>query len=153
MGADEITFLDITASSDQRLASCSMWSSARPKISRHRLRWAVAYAIVRRRPGDLLMAGADKVSINTAAVRNPGFVAEVSAAYGAQAIVYRHRCQARSAPPRHRRWEVFTHGGRTPEGLDVLEWAARLQTSLVRGGIAFSRAWIATAPKTVTASS
>src|SRR5690606_31709522 len=76
---------------------------------------------------DLLMAGADKVSINTTAVRNPDFVADVSAAYGAQAIVVAIDAKRVSAPDESPRWEVFTHGGRTPEGLDVLDWARRVE--------------------------
>ena len=76
----------------------------------------------------LLNAGADKVSINTAAVQNPGLVSEASGHYGAQCIVVAidaKRVAGNGAP----RWEVYTHGGRKPSGLDALEWGRRMQAS------------------------
>jgi cyclase len=125
MGADEITFLDITASSDQRRILLDVVERTAENI-------AVPLTVgggVRNRDDvrDLLMAGADKVSINTAAVRNPDFVADVAAAYGAQAIVIAVDAKRVSGPDEIPRWEVFTHGGRTAEGLDVLDWAARIE--------------------------
>lgn len=124
MGADELTFLDITASSDQRRILLDVVERTAENI-------AVPLTVgggVRNRDDvrDLLMAGADKVSINTAAVRNPEFVAEVSAMYGAQAIVVAVDAKRVSGFDEAARWEVFTHGGRTAEGLDVLEWVVKL---------------------------
>jgi len=70
----------------------------------------------------LLNAGADKVSVNTAAVQNPGLIREMSGIVGNQAIVV-----AIDAKKRGDSWEVFTHGGRKPTGLDAVEWAKRMQ--------------------------
>jgi cyclase len=125
MGADEITFLDITASSDQRRILLDVVERTAENIAAP----LTVGGGVRTRDDvrDLLMAGADKVSINTTAVRNPDFVAEVSAIYGAQAIVVAIDAKRVSAPGEAARWEVFTHGGRTPEGLDVLDWAERVE--------------------------
>jgi cyclase len=128
MGADEITFLDITASSDQRRILLDIVERTAESIAAP----LTVGGGVRNRDDvrDLLMAGADKVSINTAAVRNPEFVAEVSAAYGAQAIVVAidaKRVSNPLSPGEPPRFSVFTHGGRTDEGLDALSWAARVE--------------------------
>lgn len=125
MGADEITFLDITASSDQRRILLDVVERTAANISAP----LTVGGGVRNRDDvrDLLMAGADKVSINTAAVRNPDFIADVSAAYGSQAIVVAVDGKRVSAPGEPARFSVFTHGGRTDEGLDVVEWAARIE--------------------------
>jgi cyclase len=74
----------------------------------------------------LLNAGADKISINTAAVRNPQLVAEASGRFGAQCIVVAIDARRRAAGDPAQGWEVFTHGGRTPTGLDAVEWARRV---------------------------
>lgn len=125
MGADEITFLDITASSDKRRILLDVVERTAENIAAP---LTVGGGVrVRDDVRDLLMAGADKVSINTTAVRNPSFVREVSEAYGAQAIVVAIDAKRVSAPSEPPRWEVFTHGGRTPEGLDVLDWAAQVE--------------------------
>ncbi len=125
MGADEITFLDITASSDQRRILLEVVERTAENIAAP---LTVGGGVrVRDDVRDLLMAGADKVSINTTAVRNPAFVSEVSAAYGAQAIVVAIDAKRVSAPGEAPRWQVFTHGGRTNEGLDAIEWAARVE--------------------------
>jgi cyclase len=125
MGADEITFLDITASSDARRILLDVVERTAENIAAP----LTVGGGVRNREDvrDLLMAGADKVSINTAAVRNPDFVADVSAAYGAQAIVVAIDAKRVSAPGEAPRWQVFTHGGRTNEGLDAVEWAHRIE--------------------------
>ncbi len=73
---------------------------------------------------ELLKAGADKVSINTAAVQNPEFVREAAERFGSQCIVV--AIDAKRSTPAVR-WEVFTHGGRTPTGLDAIEWARRME--------------------------
>ena len=125
MGADEITFLDITASSDQRRILLDVVERTAENIAAP----LTVGGGVRNRDDvrDLLMAGADKVSINTAAVRNPDFVADAAAAYGSQAIVVAVDAKRVSAPGEAPRWRVFTHGGRTDEGLDVVEWAHRIE--------------------------
>ncbi|MGE0858125.1 MAG: imidazole glycerol phosphate synthase subunit HisF [Gammaproteobacteria bacterium] len=121
-GADEITFLDITASSDERETIVHVVEAVASQVF---IPLTVgggvrSVADVRR----LLKAGADKVGINTAAVTNPAFVAEASSKFGAQCIVVAIDArQVGTDPPR---WEVFTHGGRKPTGLDAVEWAARM---------------------------
>jgi imidazole glycerol-phosphate synthase subunit HisF len=125
MGADEITFLDITASSDQRRILLDVVERTAETI-------ACPLTVgggVRTRDDvrDLLMAGADKVSLHTAAVRNPAFVADVSAAYGSQAIVVAVDAKRVSLPGEAPRFSVFTHGGRTDEKLDVIAWARRIE--------------------------
>jgi imidazole glycerol-phosphate synthase subunit HisF len=125
MGADEITFLDITASSDQRRILLDVVERTAESIAAP----LTVGGGVRNRDDvrDLLMAGADKVSINTAAVRDPDFVANVAATYGAQAIVVAIDGKRVSAPGEPARFSVFTHGGRNDEKLDVIEWALRVE--------------------------
>jgi len=119
-GADEITFLDITASSDAR-------DTIVPVIERVAEQVFIPLTVgggVRKVEDvrKLLNAGADKVSINTAAVENPQLVADCAHRFGSQAIVV--AVDAKSAGPG--RWEVYTHGGRRPTGKDAVEWAARM---------------------------
>ncbi len=123
-GADELTFLDITASSDERDIILHVVEAVAEQVF---IPLTVGGGIrsvddVRR----LLNAGADKVSINTAAVQNPQLVADASGKVGAQCIVVAIDAKqvADGAAPR---WEVFTHGGRNPAGLDAVEWARRMQ--------------------------
>jgi imidazole glycerol-phosphate synthase subunit HisF len=125
MGADEITFLDITASSDARRILLDVVERTAESIAAP----LTVGGGVRTREDvrDLLMAGADKVSINTTAVKDPDFVAEVSASYGAQAIVVAIDAKRISEDGEAPRWGVFTHGGRTSVGFDALEWAARVE--------------------------
>ena len=124
-GADELTFLDITASSDDRDLILPIIEAVAAQVF---IPLTVGGGVrtvadVRR----LLNAGADKVSINTAAVQNPQLVAEASARYGAQCIV--GAVDARRVPGDGVvRWEVFTHGGRKPTGRDAIEWGRELQT-------------------------
>jgi cyclase len=120
-GADEITFLDITASSDGRETMVHVVEAVASEVF---IPLTVGGGIrtladVRR----MLGAGADKVAINTAAVFNPEFVAEAATKYGSQCIVV--AIDARRVDAAHR-WEVFTHGGRKPTGIDAVEWAARM---------------------------
>src|SRR5574340_121620 len=120
-GADELTFLDITASSDERDIIIHVVEQVAEQIF---IPLTVgggvrAVADVRR----LLQAGADKVSINTAAVQNPGLVEESAGRVGSQCIVV--AIDAKQVG--EGRWEVCTHGGRKPTGLDVIEWARRVQ--------------------------
>jgi len=122
-GADEVTFLDITASSDQRDIILHIVEACAEQVF---IPLTVgggvrAIADVRR----LLNAGADKVSMNTAAVQNPDLVAEASAKVGNQCIVVAIDAKADARQPG--RWEVFTHGGRNGTGMDVIDWARRVQ--------------------------
>jgi cyclase len=122
-GADELVFLDITASSDRRDTIVDVVRRTAEQVF---IPFTIGGGI--RTVDDarrLLRAGADKVSVNTAAVERPALVAEISAEFGNQCVVVaidgRRRRDADGAPGEG--WEVFTHGGRTPTGLDVVEWA------------------------------
>jgi len=152
-GADELTFLDITASSDERDMILHIIEAVAAQVF---IPLTVGGGVrkvddVRR----LLNAGADKVSINTSAVQNPQLVADASGRYGAQCIVVAidakrvdptrdakrvdPRGNAKRVDPKgdakrvdpagdtEARWEVYTHGGRNPTGLDALDWARRMQ--------------------------
>jgi cyclase len=119
-GADEIAFLDISASSDAR-------DTIVPVIERVAEQVFIPLTVgggVRKVEDvrKLLNAGADKVSINTAAVDNPALVAEAARRFGSQAIVV--AVDAKAAGPG--RWEVYTHGGRKPTGLDAVQWAVKM---------------------------
>lgn len=123
-GADELTFLDITASSDGRDLILPIVEAVAAQVF---IPLTVGGGVrtvsdVRR----LLNAGADKVSINTAAVQNPQLVADATGHYGSQCIVVAIDAKRvpGADPPR---WEVYTHGGRNPAGLDALEWGRRMQ--------------------------
>ena len=119
-GADEITFLDITASSDNRATMVHVVEAMASEVF---IPLTVGGGI--RVVDDvrcMLNAGADKVAINTAAVANPDFVKAAADHFGAQAIVV--AVDAKQTAPG--RWEVFTHGGRRASGLDVLEWTQRM---------------------------
>ncbi|AVY93962.1 MULTISPECIES: imidazole glycerol phosphate synthase subunit HisF [Microvirgula] len=122
-GADELTFLDITASSDARDIILHVIESVAAEVFIPLTVGGGVRAVddVRR----LLNAGADKVSINTSAVTNPQLVADCAARFGSQAIVV--AIDAKSVSPENDRWEVFTHGGRNATGLDAVEWARRMQ--------------------------
>ncbi|MEK7438692.1 MAG: imidazole glycerol phosphate synthase subunit HisF [Pseudomonadota bacterium] len=144
-GADELTFLDITASSDARDMILHIIEAVAAQVF---IPLTVGGGVrkvedVRR----LLNAGADKVSINTSAVQNPQLVADASGRYGAQCIVVAIDAKrvdpgtdAKRVDPRgdakrvdasaegaEMRWEVYTHGGRYPTGLDAIAWARRMQ--------------------------
>ncbi|CAK0758333.1 imidazole glycerol phosphate synthase subunit HisF [Gammaproteobacteria bacterium] len=123
-GADEITFLDITASSDDRETMVHVVEQVASEVF---IPLTVGGGIrvlddVRR----LLNAGADKVSINTAAVFRPEFVQEAAARFGAQCIVVAVDAKRVSGEGEPLRWEVFTHGGRKSTGLDAVAWASRM---------------------------
>jgi len=123
-GADEITFLDITASSDERETMVHVVEDVAGEVF---IPLTVGGGIrtledVRR----MLNAGADKVGINTAAVFNPEFVRQASERFGSQCIVVAVDAKRVSGPAEPLRWEVFTHGGRRPTGIDALEWSRRM---------------------------
>ena len=127
-GADELVFLDITASSDDRATTIDMVRRVADEVY---IPFTVGGGIrtledARR----MLRAGADKVSVNTAAVERPELIAEIAAEFGVQCVVCAidAKCRttddetaggSRSGPG----WEVFLHGGRTPTGIDAIEWA------------------------------
>lgn len=120
-GADELTFLDITASSDQRDIILHVVEQVADQVFIPLTVGGGVRAVtdVRR----LLNAGADKVSMNTAAVENPQLVADAAGKVGSQCIVV--AIDAKQTTPG--RWEVFTHGGRRGAGLDAVAWAQRVQ--------------------------
>lgn len=123
-GADEITFLDITASSDDRATMVNVVSQVAEQVF---IPLTVGggirqFADVRR----MLNAGADKVSINSAALANPHIISESTDRVGAQCIVVAIDAKRVSAVDEAPRWEVFTHGGRRKTGIDAVEWAARV---------------------------
>jgi len=124
-GADELTFLDITASSDDRDIILHVVEQVAEQVFIPLTVGGGIRAVedVRR----LLNAGADKVSMNTAAVQNPQLVADASGKVGSQCIVVAIDAKRVSADGEPARWEVFTHGGRKPTGLDAVAWAQQVQ--------------------------
>ncbi|MEW8026605.1 MAG: imidazole glycerol phosphate synthase subunit HisF [Candidatus Thiodiazotropha sp.] len=123
-GADEITFLDITASSDDRETIVHVVEQVASEVF---IPLTVGGGI--RRADDIrrmLNAGADKVAINTAAVFNPEFVKEATERFGSQCIVVAIDAKRVSGEGEPLKWEIFTHGGRKPTGLDAIEWAQRM---------------------------
>jgi len=118
-GADELTFLDITASSDRRDI---LFGVVKRTAEQCFMPLTVGGGV---RGADdvrkLLLAGADKVSVMTAAVKNPTIISELAEKFGSQCIVV--AVDAKQVSPG--KWEVFTHGGRTPTGLDAIEYAAQ----------------------------
>jgi cyclase len=124
-GADELVFLDITASSDNRDTMVDVVArTAREVFIPLTVGGGIRSVEDARR---ILHAGADKVSVNTAAVHRPELISELSAEFGAQAVVLaidaRRVAQASACDPTH--WNVFTRGGRHDEGIDAIEWASR----------------------------
>ena len=123
-GADEITFLDITASHEGR------------DTTLHTVEQIASQVFIPLTVGggvrtledirNLLNAGAEKVGINSAAVHNPEFVREAAERFGSQCIVVAIDAKKVSAESEPNRWEIFTHGGRKPTGLDAVEWAKRM---------------------------
>ena len=131
-GADELTFLDISASSDERKTMIDVVEAVASKVF---IPLTVGGGIrnlddIRR----MLNAGADKVSINTAAVHQPEFVQQASQQFGSQCIVVAIDAKRVSAENEAPRWKVFTHGGRHETELDAIEWAKKM-TALGAGEI------------------
>ncbi|MHA7926112.1 MAG: imidazole glycerol phosphate synthase subunit HisF [Marinobacter sp.] len=123
-GADEITFLDITASHESRDTTYETVERMAAEVF---IPLTVGGGV--RTVDDirkLLNAGADKVSINTAAVFNPEFVREAAERFGSQCIVVAIDAKRVSEEGEEPRWEIFTHGGRKPTGLDAVEWARKM---------------------------
>jgi len=120
-GADEVCFLDITASNEERKTMIDVVERTAGQVF---VPLTVGGGVrtlddVRQ----MLLAGADKVSINTAAVKNPDFVRQAADKFGSQCIVV--AIDARSTG--ENKWEVFTHGGRNPTGIDAVEWAKKME--------------------------
>ncbi len=128
-GADELVFLDITASSDHRQTMVDVVSRTAEQVF---IPFTVGGGVrsvedARR----LLRAGADKVGINTAAVERPELITEIATEFGAQCVVVAIDARRRPAPDGDGEgvaWEVFTHGGRTSTGIDAVHWAERCAT-------------------------
>jgi cyclase len=123
-GADELTFLDITASSDDRETMVHVVEEVAGQVF---IPLTVGGGIrtvedIRR----MLNAGADKVAINTAAVFNPEFVKDAAEKFGSQCIVVAIDAKKVSAEDEANKWEIFTHGGRKPTGIDAVEWAKKM---------------------------
>ena len=125
-GADELTFLDITASSDGREATFDMIAKTAEQCFMPLTVGGGVRSVDDIRK--LLLAGADKVSINTSAVKNPDFVAEAADKFGDQCIVVAIDAKKVSADGETDRWEIFTHGGRTETGIDAVEFAQLVQS-------------------------
>ncbi len=125
-GADELTFLDITASSDARDTMVSVVARTAEQVF---IPLTVGGGV--RETEDarrLLRAGADKVSVNSAAVERPTLVNDIAAEFGSQCAVVAIDARANGSG-----WEVYTHGGRRPTGMDVIEWAVDLRRERRRG--------------------
>ncbi|MEM5528813.1 imidazole glycerol phosphate synthase subunit HisF [Gammaproteobacteria bacterium AS21] len=123
-GADEITFLDITATHEGRE---TMVSTVEKMASQVFIPLTVGGGI--RSCDDIramLNAGADKVSINSAAIYNPDFVKEAAQRFGSQCIVVAIDAKKVSGADDIDRWEIFTHGGRKPTGIDAVQWAVKM---------------------------
>jgi imidazole glycerol-phosphate synthase subunit HisF len=124
-GADELTFLDITASHERRRIILDVVARTAETVF---MPLTVGGGVRELQDiRDLLNAGSDKVSINTAAVQKPEFVKAAAERFGSQCIVVAIDAK-RVADSVPLRWEVYTHGGRTPTGLDAIEWAQRMET-------------------------
>ena len=118
-GADELVFLDITASSDARDTMADVVARTSKKVFIPLTVGGGIRSIADARK--ILISGADKVSVNTAAIRRPELISELSQEFGAQAVVL--AIDARRHGPG--KWHVYTRGGRDDEGIDAIEWAAR----------------------------
>ena len=120
-GADEITFLDITASHEKRKTMIDVVERTASEVFVPLTVGGGLRTVDDVR--ELLLAGADKVAINTAAVRDPEFVRRASDRFGSQCIVVAIDARRRNSGG----WEVFTHGGRNPTGIDAVSWAAMME--------------------------
>lgn len=122
-GADELVFLDITASHERRSTIIDLVKKVAEVVF---MPFTVGGGI--RTPSDIraaLLAGADKVSLNTAAVKNPKIIKESSKVFGSQCIVV--AIDAKLDKKKRNKWQVFINGGRTPTGIDAVQWAKRAQ--------------------------
>ena len=122
-GADELVFLDISATPEGRATTASLVSRVAEVVFMPLTVGGGIRSVEDMRR--LLLAGADKVSVNSAAVRNPHILTEGAERFGAQCIVLAIDAKRVSLPHELPRWEVYISGGRTPTGLDAVEWAMR----------------------------
>ena len=125
-GADELVFLDITASHEKRDTTVELVKKVADTIF---LPFTVGGGI--RSIDDirgLLIAGCDKVSINTAAIQDPGFVKKAASRFGSQCIVVAIDAKCRVKTKSVEKWEVFINGGRTPTGIDAIAWAKKMES-------------------------
>ena len=125
-GADELVFLDITASHEKRKTTIRLANKVAESIF---LPFTVGGGIstiddIR----NLLNAGCDKVSINTAAVKRPAFIRESSKRFGSQCIVVAMDARCRVKTKDRQKWEIYINGGRTPTGLDAIQWAKKAES-------------------------
>lgn len=124
-GADELVFLDITASHERRKTVVEMVSRVAEQVF---IPYTVGGGIASVEDmRAILLAGADKISINTAAVQHPELIAAGAELFGSQCIVVAIDARRRVKDDPSKGWEVYIHGGRTPTGLDVLDWARQVQ--------------------------
>jgi len=124
-GADELVFLDITASSDDRATTIDMVHRVAEQVY---IPFTVGGGIRTLEDARMMLrAGADKVSVNTAAVQRPELISEIAAEFGRQCVVCAIDSRRRRDDDGNETggWEVFVHGGRTPTGIDAVEWAVR----------------------------
>ena len=124
-GADELTFLDITASSDKRDIVSELVRRVADQVF---IPFTVGGGL--RSLEDIravLRSGADKVSLNTPAIERPELIKEAAETFGSQCMVVSIDARRRAANDASKAWQVFTHGGRSPTGLDALEWVARAE--------------------------
>lgn len=120
-GADEITFLDITASHEERKTMVDVVERTASEVFVPLTVGGGLRTVEDVR--ELLLAGADKITINTAAITDPDFVRRASDRFGSQCIVVAIDARRRDSGG----WEVFTHGGRNPTGIDAVGWAAKME--------------------------
>ncbi len=123
-GADEITFLDITASSDQRKTMVDVVEAVASQVFIPLTVGGGIRNLANIR--DMLNAGADKVGINTAAIHHPEFVREAAEKFGSQCIVVAIDAKRVNQPNEADKWEIFTHGGRNATGIDAIAWAKQM---------------------------
>ena len=121
-GADELTFLDITASHEKRGIMLDVVRRTAEDVFMPLTVGGGVSTVEDIR--ELLKAGADKVAINTAAIRNPDFVKEAAAMFGSQCIVV--AIDAKRTSPSEKKWKIYTHGGRNKTGIDAIEWAKKM---------------------------
>lgn len=123
--ADELVFLDITASHERRRTVVEMAARVAEQVF---IPFTVGGGIASTEAmREILLAGADKVSINTAAVEHPELIAEGAERFGSQCIVVAVDARRRCKDDPSQGWEVYIHGGRTPTGVDVLEWVRKVE--------------------------
>jgi imidazole glycerol-phosphate synthase subunit HisF len=123
--ADELVFLDITATSDKRAIVADLVRRVADEVF---IPFTVGGGLNSTEDiRAMLLAGADKVSLNTAAISNPSLIGEGAGRYGSQCIVVAIDARQRNKKRAADGWEVYTHGGRRPTGLDVVEWATRAE--------------------------